>query len=83
MMNFEEFKKIVRDGEKNGEIKTDVKLTDVDIAVQWAIAKIGEKKGYPCDITVDEIWQEMRPLFDEQIQGIVDVLNGLSAKEEQ
>ena len=40
-MTFEEFKNIIRKGETDGEIKTSKPLTDYDLAVQWAIGKIG------------------------------------------
>lgn len=69
-MTFEEFKNIIRKGEANGEIKTSKTLTDYDLAVQWAMGKIGERKGYPCDITLNEIWEEM--LLDDDAKTIVD-----------
>lgn len=69
MIPFEEFVAIIRNGEANGEIKTSVPLSDYDLAVQWAIGSIGERKAYPCDITADEIWQEMFQIFgtDEKL----------------
>ena len=71
-MTFEEFKNIIRKGETDGEIKTSKPLTDYDLAVQWAIGKIGERKGYPCDITLNEIWEEMFPLLNDDAKTIVD-----------
>ena len=64
-MPFEEFKDIIRKAEANGEIQTSKPLTDLDLAVQWAMGQIGERKGYPCDITIDEMWQELYTLHDE------------------
>ena len=56
---FPEFVTIIRDSEQKGIIKTTVPMTDFDLAVQYAIGLIGEKRGYPCDITIDEIHEEM------------------------
>ncbi len=75
MMTFENFKNIIRNGEARGEIKTSVPLTDFDLAIQWAVGNIGERKGYPCDITIDEVWQEIYPLYEADAQGIADFLN--------
>ena len=56
-MSLEEFIAIVRDGERKGLIKT--YLSDYDLMIQLAIANLGEKKGgYPCKITLDEIFSE-------------------------
>ena len=54
-VEYERFKDTVRRGIKSGEIKTSAPLSEIDFAVQFAIGKIGEEKGYPCDITTDEI----------------------------
>lgn len=66
MVSFEEFKDTIRKGEANGEIKTSKPLTDYDLAVQWAVGRIAEKKGYPCYITAAEIWQELPEQFREE-----------------
>ena len=58
-ITFEEFRNIVRNGEAEGKIITSEPLSDFDLAVQWAMGRIGERKGYSCDITPDEIWREM------------------------
>lgn len=55
IMPYEVFKEIVKQGIASGELKTDAKLSDFDLAVQWAIGNIGSIKGYPCDITPEEI----------------------------
>lgn len=47
----------------NGTLKP---LTDYDLAVQWAVGRIGEKKGYPCYVTAEEIWQELPEQFREE-----------------
>jgi len=75
-MTFEEFKHIIREGEATGEIKTTKPLTDFDLMIQWAVGQIGDRKGYPCDITEDEIWQELFPLFKDDAQMMADSLNG-------
>lgn len=83
MISFEEFKDIVREGEASGEIKTSIPLTDYDLAVQWAIGSIGERKGYPCEVTSEEIWQEMYPLFEDKAQEMADFLNSLTEQSER
>ena len=65
MTEFEKFKQTIREAEANGEIKTTVPLTDYDLAVQWAVSKVGDRKGYPCTITPDEIWQEVYSILDQ------------------
>ncbi len=52
---FFEFLSNVRNGIDNGEIKLSKPLTDLDIAVQFAVGKIGEQRGYPLNITAEEI----------------------------
>lgn len=59
-MTLDEFKKIIRQGEEKGEIKTSQPLTDLDLEIQWAIGQIGDKRGYPCNITIDEIYEEIQ-----------------------
>lgn len=82
-MTFETFKNIIRNGEAKGEIKISEPLTDFDLAVQWAIGNIGERKGYPCDITADEIWQELYPLYEADVHGVTDFLNACTEYAEQ
>ncbi len=55
MMDFETFKKTIRDAEISGAIRLSKEITDFDIAVQWAVARIGEERGYPCCVTISEI----------------------------
>jgi len=55
MMDFETFKRIIRDAEKSDVIGFSKEITDFDLAVQWAIARIGEERGYPCHATISEI----------------------------
>lgn len=74
-MAFDEFKKIIRDAEAKSDIKTSKLLTDEDLAIQWAISNIGERKGYPCEITPDEIWEELFELYRPVVSPIVDYLN--------
>ena len=66
MVTFEEFRRNVRDAEAEGIFKTSVPLTDYDLAVQWAISKVGEKKGgYPCEMTAEEIYAELPEQFKD------------------
>ena len=66
-MTFPEFVIIVRDAEQKGIIKTTQPMTDYDLAVQYACASIGEKRGYPCDIALEEIYQEMLKFAPELV----------------
>ena len=61
-MELEEFIKTVRRGFDEEKIKTTKELTDYDLMVLFAMGKIGERKGYPCDITPEEIYEECRKL---------------------
>ena len=65
IMTFDEFVKIVRDGEAKGEIETPIELSDDDLAVRYAIGIIGERKGYPCEITIEEIDAEIEQFAPE------------------
>ena len=55
MMDFETFKRTIRNAEKSGVIRLSKEITDFDLAVQWAVARIGEERGYPCRTTISEI----------------------------
>ena len=64
MTKFEEFKRNVRQAEAIGIVRFSKPMTDFDLAVQWAVTKVGKKKGgYPCDMTADEIYAEMPEEF--------------------
>ena len=65
-MTFDEFRTIIREGERKGDIKTSIPMTDYDLAVQYAIGQIGEERGYPCEITFEEIWQRLPEEFREE-----------------
>lgn len=58
-LTFDKFRLIVITGIATGELKISVELTDFDLAVYYAIGVIGEQKGYPCDISLDEIYAEI------------------------
>ena len=63
--DFVEFLYIIRTGIENGEIKLSTELSNFDLAVQYAIGQIGERKGYPCETTVEEIWAEINKFAPE------------------
>ena len=67
-MEFDEFKQIVRDGLKSGELKCTKELTDLDLAVQFAIGRIGDRKGYPLDVTIGEIASEIKAFAPEVLK---------------
>lgn len=67
-MTFDEFKKIVRDGLKSGELKCTKELTDLDLAVQFAIGRIGDRRGYPLYTTAGEIVSEIKGFAPEVLE---------------
>lgn len=58
-MTFKEFVKITREAEKNGIVTHSGKLTDLDLAVQFAACRLAEKKGYPFCFTAEEVTREI------------------------
>lgn len=69
-MTFEEFFAIIRDAEKQGIVRTDEPLTDFDLAVIWATDQVAQKKGgYPCDVSLGEIYSELPDQFKEDTNG--------------
>lgn len=67
-MDFKEFVRIVRYGIISREIKVSKPLTDYDLAVMYAVGQIGERKGYPCDTTAEEIYNEMAKFAPELLE---------------
>lgn len=65
-MSFEEFRHIIREGEKDGSIKCDVQLTDYELAIHYVIGKICDTKGVPCTTTNAEIWQGLWEYIGEE-----------------
>ena len=59
-MSFEDFVECIRDGIATGELKVSQELTDFDLAVQYAIGIISERKGKEkCAIEYNEIAEEI------------------------
>lgn len=58
-MDFEAYRKAIRNAEAKGDIKASTPLSDFDLAVQFVLGQIGDKKGYPCNVTAEEIWHAM------------------------
>lgn len=54
-VEFKDFLSTIRLAEKTGKIKTSEPLSDFDLAVTFAIGKIGEIRGYPFEATEAEI----------------------------
>jgi len=66
MTSFEKFRKNVREAEADGIFTTSKPMTDYDLAVQWAVSKVAEKKGgYPCEVTAEEIYAELPIQFKD------------------
>ena len=67
----EDFKNFISDirlGVAIGEIKITKELSDFDLAVTFAVGKIGERKGYPCNVTLDEIENEINNFAPELLE---------------
>ena len=80
MITFEEFKEEIRAGELSGEIETPEPITDYDLAVLWAVGTVGDKKGYPCEITPREIWDELFEICEPELIKIVTHLGDTTVK---
>ena len=56
-MTYEEFCEIVRAGIASGEVKTTAELTDLDLAIQYAIGQeMQERGGSELQTTAEEIY---------------------------
>ena len=56
-MNYNEFCEIVRAGIASGEVKTTAELTDLDLAIQYAIGQeMQERGGGELQTTAEEIY---------------------------
>ena len=56
-MTYEEFCEIVRAGIASGEVKTTAELTDLDLAIQYAIGQeMQERGGGELQTTAEEIY---------------------------
>lgn len=67
--DFVNFIKRIRKAAENGELETSIKLSDFDLAVQYAIGIIGIKKGYPCEVSLEEIEKEIGGFAPELLDG--------------
>ena len=65
-MSCDDFIKFVRDAQRTGEVKISIPLSDFDLAVYWAIGVIGDRKGYPCDISLEEIYRELPEKYKKE-----------------
>lgn len=65
---FKEFARNSRESIEKGEIRVSKELSDYDLAVQYAIGLIGEKHGYPYNVTIDEIETEIRKFAPELLR---------------
>ena len=65
---FENFIKISRYGMAAGEIRASKKLSDFDLAVLFAVGKIGEQEGYPFTATPEQIYEQIKSFAPELIE---------------
>ena len=62
---FKAFLKTIRQAIADGDIKISKELTDYDLAVQYAIAQIGKRRGYQIPMTAEEIFWEIEEFAPE------------------
>jgi len=63
---FLKFMRYFREMCANGTFKISVNLSTFDLAVYYAVSKIGEKKGYPCYATTEEVLETIK-LFAPEV----------------
>ena len=66
--SFDEFKQCIREAFGNGTITCPIELTDFDLAVQYALYRIGERTDYRQLTTVEEIYEEIRAFAPELLE---------------
>lgn len=61
-MTFDEFKALTEDALRSGEVQLspDAVLTEMDMAVQFAVGRIVDKKGLPYNMSLQEIEDEIK-----------------------
>lgn len=47
------------------ELNLSEEITDYTLAVMYATALIGQAKGYPCDVTPEDIWHSIMSFAPE------------------
>ena len=71
-MTYEEFCEIVRAGIASGEVKTTAELTDLDLAIQYAIGQeMQERGGSELQTTAEEIYLLIGKHCGEAVQSRV------------
>lgn len=66
--DFEDFLVSTRKALTYGALKTKKPLSDLDIAVQYAIGIIGEREGYPLDVYPEKIAEEVQKFAPELLE---------------
>ena len=67
MQSWEVFRKNVIDALNSGIFRVSKPMTELDIAVQYVVGVMGEKNGYPCDTTKEELCQMVVDLCGEEV----------------
>lgn len=67
-MEFKEFCERLKDGTESGAIKMDKPLTEFELAILVAVGRIGGRKGYPCETTLEEIFSEIEQFAPELLE---------------
>ena len=71
-MTYEEFCEIVRAGIASGEVKTTAELTDLDLAIQYALGQeMQERGGGELQTTAEEIYFLIGKHCGEDVQSRV------------
>lgn len=66
--DFEDFLVSTKKALTYGALKTKKPLSDLDIAVQYAIGLIGDREGYPMDITPEKLSDEIQMFAPELLE---------------
>jgi len=67
IMTFADFKAVTKANLDSGALKVSKPMSDLDMAVQFAIGLIGDECGYPFNVTDDEICTRILTFADDGI----------------
>ena len=69
--SFNAFRTRVKDGIANGEIKCSIALTDLDYAIQYAIACETEETGHRITVTAEQVADLIKKHCGEGVYSII------------
>lgn len=66
--DFQDFMQNVKIGIASGAIKLSKPIDDYDLLIMYAVGKIGERRSYPYNATLDEIYDEAMKIAPELVE---------------